>query len=166
MWYSFHKLIQILRMTRLMTKKVPNANLRGITLVCIILLLSITLLTCIQKSSANLEAEAIIQLQDFFDKQNKLYERQKRYEFQGLLDVKRVDRKRAEVNFQYKFIDNHMTVDRKEEIKRGTFLLQWQDKGKLVVTPDGETQRVRWVLSRTWEYDQENNTTFDSLRND
>jgi hypothetical protein len=158
------KLVKILSMARLTTKKVSNVRLKNIALVGIISLLSLTILSCIQKSSANLEEEALLQLYDFFDKQNKLFERQKRYEFQQLLDVKRLDRKRAEVNFQYKFIDNYMTVNRREEIRRGTFLLQWQDKGKLVVTPEGETQRVRWVLSRTWDYDREKNTTLDLLR--
>ena len=136
-------------------KKVPTAGIKYIVIVFVLLLLSIVILNCIQKSSANLEEEAVLQLQDFFDKQNKLFEPQKRYEFRHLIDVKRLDRKRADATFHYKFIDNFMTVNQAEEIKQGTFLFQWQDKGKLVVTPDGETRRVRWVLSKTWEYDEE-----------
>ena len=130
--------------------------MKNIIIVCVILLLSVVSLNCIQKSSVNLQEEAVLQLQDFLDKQNKLFERQKRYEFQQVLDVKRLDRKRVEVTFQYKFINKAMTVNRTEEIKQGTFLFQWQDKGKLIVTPDDETKRVRWVLTRTWEYDREN----------
>lgn len=136
-------------------QKALYLKIRDSILILLVSFLSISTLNCIQKSSANLEEEALLQLRDFFDKQNKLFERQKRYEFQQVLHFKKLNRKRAEVTLEYKFIDNYMTVDRTEEIKRSTFLLQWQEKGKLVVTPDGETQRVRWVLSRTWDYDRE-----------
>lgn len=121
-------------------------------------------LDCIQKSSANLEEEAIVQLQDFFNNLNELYERQKRYEFQKILDVKKLDRKRAEVALQYKFIDKYMTVDRTEEVRQSTFLFCWQDKGRLVVLPEGGTRRVRWVLSSTWEYDQDREKALDRFR--
>ena len=141
-------------MARFMRKRRSTVSVKDIALVGIMSLLSLTVFNCIHKSSANIQEEATLQIQDFLDKQNKLFERQKRYEFQQVLGITRLDRKRAEVTFQYKFIDNYMTVDRREEIKRGTFLLRWQDKEKLVVTPDGETRRIRWVLSRTWEYDR------------
>ena len=122
---------------------------------CILSFLCVLSLECIQKTTADIEEEAIVQILDFFDKQNKLFERQKRYEFLKVMGIKRLDRKRTEVTLQYRFIDKYMTVDRTEEIKQATFLFRWEDKGKLVVPPEGKAQRVRWVLSKTWEYNQE-----------
>ena len=117
-------------------------------------LLCVLSLDCIHKTSADIEGEAIVQILDFFDKQNKLFERQKKYELLGIISVERLDRKSAEVTLQYRFIDKYMTVDRTEEIKQATFLFRWKDKGKLVVPPEGDSRRVRWILTSTWEYDR------------
>jgi len=102
-----------------------------------------------------------VQLEDFFDNLNELYEREKRYEFQRIVNINKLDRKKAEVTLQYAFIDKHMTVDRTEEVRQSTFLFRWQDRGKLVVSPEGKTRRVRWVLSSSWEYDKKRKKPLD-----
>ncbi len=132
-------------------------NHPGIHFLCMYLLFSLSLLSlrCAEKTSASLENDARLQVLDFFDKQNKLFEGQKRYLFQNIVEVKRLDRKTAEVKVQYRFTDKYTTVDRTEEVRHSTFLLRWQDEGKLILPPDSEATRVHWVLTRTWDYDTE-----------
>jgi len=121
----------------------------------VLLVSCIFFLNCVQNTSVTIESDAILQILDFFDKQNKLYDRQKRYEFQEIVDIKRLNRKKTEVTVQYVIVENYMTVDRTAELKQQTFLLEWQDQGRLVVPPEGEAQRVHWVLTKTWDYHPE-----------
>ena len=111
---------------------------------------------CVQQSSEEIVNEAFIQLLDFFHKQNLLKEPQEHFEFQGVLDVKRLNRKQAEVTAQYVYMDNYMTVDRTNEIKQSVFLLEWKEEGRLVVPPEGDAVRVYWLLTETWNYKPEN----------
>ena len=128
--------------------------MKSIVSLCVLSFVCILSLDCIQMASADLEKDAIVQILDFFDKQNRLFERQRRYEFLHIQSVQKLDRKSAEVTLQYRFTDKYMTVDQTVEIKQSTFLFHWRDKGKLVVSPEGESRRVRWVLSSTWAYDR------------
>lgn len=121
----------------------------------VLLVICILFLNCVQNTSVTIQSDAILQIIDFFDKQNKLYDRQKRYEFQEIVDIKRLNRKKTEVTVQYVIIENYMTVDQIAELKQHTFLLEWQDQGRLVVPPEGEAQRVHWVLTETWDYHPE-----------
>jgi hypothetical protein len=138
------------------TKK--RSYLLWVGLFAIVCLLS---LRCVQRTSANLENDASLQIADFFDKQNKLFEGQKRYEHQKIVELKKLDRKTAEVTIQYRFIDKYMTVNRTEEVRQSTFLFRWQDEGKLIVPPESKATRVHWVLTKTWEYDLNRQEIFD-----
>jgi hypothetical protein len=118
----------------------------------VFLIVTVLFLSCVHDTSINIESDAVLQLLDFFEKQNTLVERQKKYEFQEIVGLKRLGRKKAEVTIQYLLIDKYLTVDRTTELKRSTFLLEWRDEGKLVVPPEGDAKRVHWVLTKTWDY--------------
>ena len=121
-------------------------------MILLTLCLSLLYLDCIHSTTGTIEPDAILQVRDFFETQNKLHERQKHYVFQDIVEVRRLDRKKAEVVVQYVFFDQYMTVDQTAEIRQSTFLLEWQEQGRLVVPPEGEAERVHWVLIKTWDY--------------